>query len=130
MKRLAYATITSMLMIAAATSQETGNARSGEEVRVGWIGSVGDNCKPNPAPEVKPSSVAGHGQIKLTRGEVQTNSIPQCPGVKIPAIVVFYRSSQAFEGEDRFVLSVKNGDRTTERTYVIRVGRKTAPIKI
>jgi hypothetical protein len=121
MKRIILAAAVSTLMIGATVAQETATARPGEEVRLGWIGSIGQNCKPNPAPKVEPSSVAGNGQIKLMQGEVKTNSIAQCPGVKIPVILVFYKSSKSFEGEDRFVLSVQEKSGTTQRTYTIQV---------
>jgi hypothetical protein len=101
-----------------ATAQETARAKAGEEVRVGWIGSVGENCQARPAPSVKPSSVAGHGQIKLMKGTVKTDTIASCPGMEIPAVVVFYKSSPDFKGTDSFALSSPSGP---ERTYTIEV---------
>ena len=102
-----------------AVAQETVSAKSGKEVRVGWIGSVGENCQAKPAPSVKPASVAEHGQIKLMKGKVKTDSIARCPGIEIPAVVVFYKSSPDFKGTDSFALSTAGSDK--DRTFTIKV---------
>lgn len=122
MRNFVYAALLSCTIIFPASAQETATAMSGVETRVGWIGSVGENCQPNPAPEVGAAEVAGNGQIKLTTGEVQTNSVPACPGITIPAIVVFYTSAPGFEGEDSFVLTVDDRGTKSERSYTVKVG--------
>lgn len=101
-----------------AAAQQQITAKSGEEVQAGWIGSVGANCTPNPVPSVQPSKLAQHGQIKLIEGEVQTDSVPECPGIKIPAIVVFYTSSPGYKGTDEFVLAPTGG---AEQAYQVTV---------
>ena len=79
---------------------------------------MGENCTAKAAPEVKPASVAQNGQVKLVKATVQTNSVANCPGIKIPAVVVFYKSSPSFKGEDRFVMQVADG---TSRSYTVTV---------
>jgi hypothetical protein len=122
MKTLAFTMAAFSLLAVPALAQTAGagklSAKSGEELRVGWIGSVGANCQPNPAPTVTPGTLADHGQIKLQQGEVQTNSFPACPGVKLPAIVVFYTSSPSFKGTDGFSLKAADG---TAYSYNITV---------
>ncbi|HDZ71982.1 MAG TPA: hypothetical protein ENH55_04205 [Aurantimonas coralicida] len=110
---------TSFFLALPAMAQEQVTAKSGEEVRVGWIGSVGENCQTNPLPAITPAELAKHGQIRLTEGEVQTDTVPNCPGIKIPAIVVFYTSSPGFTGTDNFALSTGEGQ--PSRTYTITV---------
>ena len=121
MKTLICAAVSATLVLPA-FAQERGRTTSGEEVRLGWIGSVGAGCKANPVPSIKPARVAEHGQIRLSQGEVKTNSVPNCPGITIPAIVVFYKSSPDFKGEDGFSLTVEgSGTATSERTYIVTV---------
>lgn len=113
--------LSAVMLSGTAFAQESVTAQSGQETRVGWIGSVGADCTANPAPAVKPSKVADHGQIKLTKGEVQTNQVPNCPGAKVPAIVVFYQSAPGFTGTDQFALTVEGGSGNSERTYTVTV---------
>ena len=93
-------------------------AKAGQEVRAGWVGSVGADCKPNPAPTLTPSKLAAHGQIKLQQADVKTNSFPACPGITVPAVVVFYTSSPGFKGSDAFTLTTADG---TARAYSVTV---------
>lgn len=118
MKSLVFAAA-ALFLAPPAMAQEEVTAQSGEEVRVGWIGSVGENCQANTLPIIAPAELAKHGQIKLVEGEVQTDTVPDCPGVKIPAIVVFYTSSPGFKGTDNFALSTGEGQ--PSRTYTITV---------
>lgn len=122
MTSILRATVLLALLAVPAAAQEKASAKSGEEVRLGWIGSVGDGCKANPVPGIKPARVAGHGQIRLTKAEVTTNSVPNCPGVTVPAVVVFYKSAPDFKGEDGFALTIQNeGGQDSERTYAVTV---------
>jgi hypothetical protein len=118
-KQFALCLTSLIFLVFPAAAQERVSAQSGQEVRAGWIGSVGENCAANAAPEVTAGAVAQHGQIKLRKATVQTNSIPSCPGVKIPAVVVFYTSAPGFKGIDSFTLST--GSSQPGRTYTINV---------
>ncbi len=118
MRFLAFA-VASLLLTVPSVAGEQVTAPSGVEARVGWIGSVGENCTVNAAPTITPAELAKHGQIRLVEGQVQTNTVPSCPGIKIPAIVVFYTSSPGFKGTDSFALST--GDGKPDRAYTMTV---------
>jgi hypothetical protein len=117
--RFAAFAVASLALTAPSLAQEQAVVKSGEEARLGWIGSVGENCQANPVPTITPAELAKHGQIKLVQGQVQTNTVPECPGITIPAIVVFYTSSPSFKGSDSFSLST--GDGKPDRTYTVSV---------
>ncbi|MCB8839374.1 hypothetical protein [Aurantimonas sp. VKM B-3413] len=109
------------VLATAAVAQENVQAKSGEEVRAGWIGIVRKDCTTSAPPKVKPIALAEHGQIRLAKATVRTNSVPACPGVEVPAIVVFYKSRPSYTGVDRFTLQVGNGTDASERHYDVRV---------
>ncbi|WP_152048585.1 hypothetical protein [Aureimonas psammosilenae] len=118
MRLLHLATLVSVLSAIPAVAQEQGHTQSGKEVRLGWIGSVGSDCKPVEPQAVTPAKLAQHGQIRLVRGTVTTEKIAQCPSLSVPAIVVFYTSSPDFKGVDSFALKAGDG---AERTYTVTV---------
>jgi hypothetical protein len=118
MKRLIVFCALSAMLAIPVGAQEVVKAKPGEEVRVGWIGSMGEDCVAKPRPTVRPSKVADHGQLRLTGGDVVTNSVPSCPGAKIPAVIIFYKSSAGFTGTDSFALTTGTGD---PRTYTVTV---------
>jgi hypothetical protein len=111
----------SLAAVHAASAQEKVTAKSGEEVRAGWIGIVKKDCSTEPPPRVRPSDMAGHGQIRLSKAKVKTNSIEACPGVEVPAVIVFYTSQPGFRGEDQFTLQVGQGEKAQKRTYMVNV---------
>ena len=57
-----------------------------------------------PGTEAESSKVADNGQIRLTKGIIQTDTVPSCPGIKIPSVIIFYTSSPGFTGTDTFTL--------------------------
>lgn len=102
-----------------ALSDDTVAARSGQETRVGWVGSIKADCSPNPRPTLSPMKVADHGQIKLVPAEVTTNKVASCPNAKVPAVIIFYTSSPNYRGPDAFALSSDGGK--TSQTYSVSV---------
>ena len=113
------AVVATLILTLPSTAEEQATVKSGKEARVGWIGSVSENCRANAAPTITPAELAKHGQIKLVEGQVETNTVPNCPGIKIPAIVVFYTSSPGFKGTDSFALST--GEGKPNRVYTMTI---------
>lgn len=109
------------LAVSPVLAQETVTAQSGQETRVGWIGSLKADCSPNPAPKLRPAKLADHGQIKLVPAEVTTNKVANCPNAKVPAVVVFYTSSAVYKGTDTFTLASDGTAEPSEHTYTISV---------
>ena len=70
--------------------------------RPGRLGQAELSAKP--APKLSPAKVADNGQIRLTEGIIQTDTVPSCPGIKIPSVIIFYTSSPGFTGTDTFTL--------------------------
>ena len=70
----------------------------------GRVGSVKPNYQPNPAPKLSPAKIADNGQIRLTEGIIQTDTVPSCPGIKIPSVIIFNTSSPGFTGTDTCTL--------------------------
>lgn len=105
-----------------AGAQTVGRTKSGEEVQLGWIGSADKTCNPNPAPSVKPATLAKNGQIRLSPANVRTTKIAGCPATTVPAVVVFYKPKADFKGEDSFTLNVQSkGGTDAKREFRVNV---------
>ncbi len=83
-------------------------------------------CSPAPLPEIRIVEAPKSGQLTVRRGELTTNKIPGCPGLKTPVQVVFYQARADSTGSDHIVYTVKseNGEVST---YDVTINIKAAP---
>ena len=117
---LALASVISTVAIAqpAPTSNYTSfEATSGKPVQLGYYGSAHKNCTPAPLPVVRVIEAPKSGMLTVRRGELKTDQVAGCPGLKIPAQVVFYQARVGATGSDHLVYEVTNstGEVTTRR---------------
>ena len=96
-------------------------------VQLGYYASAHkSNCTPAPLPTVRVSQVPKSGTLTVRRALLTTDTIPGCPGLKIPAQVVFYQARPSATGNDHVVYEVtsENGE---VGTYDVTINIKEAP---
>lgn len=85
-------------------------------------------CKPAPPPVIKVIEPPKFGTFTVRRGQLNTDKLGQCPRVKLPAQVVFYKSRVNFVGKDRLVYGTTsaNGQREVfDITIEVKAGPKS-----
>jgi hypothetical protein len=77
-------------------------------VQFGYYASAHKNCTRAPLLVVRGIEAPKSGMLTVRRGELKTNQVAGCPGLKIPAQVVFYHAGAGASGGDRLVYEVTN----------------------
>jgi hypothetical protein len=67
--------------------------------------------------------------LTVRRGELKTDQVAGCPGLKIPAQVVFYQARAGATGSDHLVYEVTNPTGEVG-TYDVTIKIKEAPEQI
>jgi hypothetical protein len=67
-------------------------ATTAKPVQLGYHASAHKNCTPAPLPVVRVIEAPNSGMLTVRRGELKTEQVAGCPGLKIPAQVVFYQA--------------------------------------
>ena len=129
---LALAALVSTAALAqpAPTSNYTSfEATSAKPVQLGFYASANKNCTPAPLPTIRVIEAPKSGTLTVRRGELKTDQIAGCPGLKTPAQVVFYQARAGAVGADHLVYEVTNP--TGERgTYDVTISIKEAPEQV
>jgi hypothetical protein len=123
---LAGATISSVL----AQSMEYTSVETtvGAIARLGFYASIKRDCSPGPLPTITVRKPPKHGSLVVRTGAVATNRVAACPGVKVPALIVFYRSQADYVGTDDVVYDVKESEgRDKAFSVIISVKRAAQP---
>ncbi len=118
---LAAAAIAGAALPSRAQETQSVEAASGIELRVDWIGTVAKDCSVGQPPAVRPDKVADHGVIRILGATVTTKRVANCPELKVPARVVFYKSTAGYTGADAFALSVGEGASARVKRYAVTV---------
>ena len=96
-------------------------------VQLGYYASAHkNNCTPAPLPTIRVSQVPKSGTLTVRRAMLTTDTIPGCPGLKIPAQVVFYQARASAAGSDHVVYEVTSEDGEVG-TYDVTINIKEAP---
>jgi hypothetical protein len=69
------------------------------------------------------------GTLTVRVGELKTNQVAGCPGLKTPARVVFYQARAGTLGTDHLVYAVINATDETA-TYDVTINIKEAPAQV
>ena len=83
-------------------------ATPAKPVQLGYYASAHKNCTPAPVPVVRVIEAPKSGTLTVRRGELKTDQIAGCPGLKIPAQVIFYQARAGAAGSDHLVYLVTN----------------------
>ena len=118
---------TAALAQPAPTSNYTSiEATPAKPVQLGYHASAHKNCTPAPLPTIRVIQVPKSGILTVRRALLTTDKIAGCPGLKIPAQVVFYQARAGATGSDHIVYEVTdfNGE---VGTYDVTTTIKDAP---
>ena len=104
-------------------------ATSDKPVQLSYHGSAHKNCTPAPLPTIRVVQVPKAGTLTVRRALLTTDKIAGCPGLKIPAQVVFYQARAGATGRDHIVYEVTdfNGE---VGTYDVTIKIKEAPEQV
>jgi hypothetical protein len=58
-------------------------------------------CEPAPAPQVHVIQPPRMGSLIVRKAMLRTDKIAGCPGMNVPARVVFYNAKEGYTGEDK-----------------------------
>ncbi len=84
------------------------------------------NCTPAPMPTIRVRQNPKSGLLIVRRATLTTNNVPGCPGLKIPAQVVFYQARGGAAGSDHVVYEVTNANGEVGN-YDVSITIKEAP---
>jgi hypothetical protein len=102
------------------------DAVPGKPVQLGYYASAHKNCTPAPLPVVRVIEAPNSGMLTVRRGELKTDQVAGCPGLKIPAQVVFYQAGVSATGSDHLVYEVTTPTGEVG-TYDVTIKIKQAP---
>jgi hypothetical protein len=67
-----------------------------------------------------------NGVLTVRKALLTTNKVAGCPGLKTPALVVFYQAKEAYSGPDHVSYAVMNAAGQTQG-YDVTINVKPAP---
>jgi hypothetical protein len=119
------------LMAAAAFAQATSytsvEATAGKPVQLTYHGSAHKNCTPAPPPTVRVIQAPKAGALIVRPAALTTNKVAGCPGIKVPAQVVFYQARADYTGPDHVSYDVTSSDGEVG-TFDVAITVKAAPV--
>jgi len=90
---LAAMMVTAALAQPAPSSNYTSfEATSAKPVQIGYYAEAHKDCTPAPLPTIRVIEAPKSGTLTVRVGELKTNQVAGCPGLKTPARVVFYQA--------------------------------------
>ncbi len=99
---------------------------SAKPTQLGYYAAAHKDCTPAPLPKISVIEAPKSGTLTVRRGELKTDQVAGCPGLKTPAQVVFYQARAGAVGSDHLVYLVTNP--TGEMaTYDVTINIKEAP---
>jgi hypothetical protein len=124
---LAAAVSSAVFAQPAPTSNYTSfEATSAAPVQIGYYAAAHNNCTPAPLPTIRVIEPPKSGALVVRRGELTINTMPGCPGLKIPAQVAFYHARAGATGTDHLVYQVTNPNGEVG-TYDVTITIKNPP---
>ena len=101
-------------------------ATSAKPVQLGYYASAKKDCTPAPLPTIRVIEAPKSGTLTVRRGELKTDIIPGCPGLKMPAQVAFYQARAGATGSDHLVYEVTTSTGEVG-TYDVTITIKEVP---
>src|ERR1700689_853582 len=83
-------------------------------------------CTPAPLPTLRVIEPPKNGVLTVRKAVLSTDKIPGCPGLKTPALVVFYQAKEGYSGSDHVSYAVTNPEGQTQG-YDVTIAVKPAP---
>jgi len=101
-------------------------ATAGKPVQLTYHASAHKNCTPAPLSTFDVLQAPKLGLLTVRKGLLTTDKVAGCPGLKIPAEVVFYRARAGSAGTDHVIYKVTSASGEVE-TYDVTVTVKPPP---
>ncbi|MGD1213208.1 MAG: hypothetical protein ABR973_17995, partial [Candidatus Acidiferrales bacterium] len=101
-------------------------ATSAKPVQIGYYAEAHKDCTPAPLPTIRVIEAPKSGTLTVRVGELKTNQVAGCPGLKTPARVVFYQARGGALGTDHLVYAVTNATGEVA-SYDVTINIKEAP---
>jgi tetratricopeptide (TPR) repeat protein len=95
-------------------------AISAKPVQLGYYASAHKDCTPAPLATIRVIEAPKSGTLTVRRGELKTDQVAGCPGLKMPAQIAFYQARAGSIGADHLVYEVTNSTREVARRVVWR----------
>ena len=103
------------------------DATSAAPVRLGYYGAAHKDCSPAPPVTIRVSEPPKSGTFTIRPGQLTISATAkECPGLKIPAEVVFYQARPGAAGTDHLVYEVTNASHKVD-AYDVTINIKEAP---
>jgi hypothetical protein len=83
-------------------------------------------CTPAPVPTFRVIEPPKDGVLTVRKAVLSTNKIAGCPGLKTPALVVFYQAKDGYSGSDHVSYAVTNAEGQTQG-FDVTITVKPAP---
>ena len=83
-------------------------------------------CSPAPVPTFRVIEPPKDGVLTVRKAVLTTNKVAGCPGLKTPALVVFYQAKEDYSGSDHVSYAVTNAAGQTQG-YDVTITVKPAP---
>jgi hypothetical protein len=83
-------------------------------------------CTPAPIPTLRVIEPPKNGVLTVRKAVLSTDKIPGCPGLKTPALVVFYQAKEGYSGTDHVSYAVTNAAGHAQG-YDVSLSVKPAP---
>ena len=83
-------------------------------------------CTPAPIPTFRVIEPPKNGVLSVRKAVLSTDKVPGCPGLKTPALVVFYQGKEGYSGSDHVSYAVTNAAGQTQG-YDVTITVKPAP---
>jgi len=125
--------ITSLVASAAlaqAVNYTSVEATAGKPLQLSYHASAHKNCTPAPLATFDVLQPPKLGLLIVRKAMLTTNKVTGCPGLKIPAEVVFYRGRDGSAGPDHVVYKVTSSSSEVEVfdvTITLKPGPPPAP---
>ena len=127
---LAAMMVTAALAQPAPSSNYTSfEATSAKPVQIGYYAEAHKDCTPAPLPTIRVIEAPKSGTLTVRVGELKTNQVAGCPGLKTPARVVFYQARGGALGTDHLVYVVTNATGEVA-SYDVTINIKEAPAQV
>ena len=98
--------------LAQAMNYTSAQATAGKPVQLTYHADAHKaSCSPAPVPTFRVIEPPKYGVLTVRQGVLTTNKVAGCPGLKTPALVVFYQAKEGYSGSDhvRYVVTNAQG---------------------
>ena len=123
----AIAGLVASAALAQAVNYTSVEATAGKPLQLSYHASAHkSNCTPAPLATFDVLQAPKLGLLTVRKGLLTTNNVAGCPGLKIPAEVVFYRGREGSAGPDHVVYKVTSSGGEVE-VYDVTITVKPGP---